>query len=163
MRAPNRPLYLRQLRQALRSADKEFDERRFGQRGILDLLYEAQREGLVKLQRDRKGVLRIFPTTSAPAASPVSETAPEVVALPATVVAPAEAGIAETVSVQDEVAAQSIALSEGTPPSADLATGETEEEATAGRKTRKSRTATAGKGSRRKASAQRKAKEQSSE
>src|SRR5439155_19021598 len=37
--------------------------------GILDLLHQAQREGLIKLQRDRKGVWRIFPvSTPAPAA-----------------------------------------------------------------------------------------------
>ena len=68
-KAPNRPLYMRQVRQGMRLLDKNFDERRHGFRGILDLLHQAQREGLIKLQRDRKGVWRIFPvSTPAPAA-----------------------------------------------------------------------------------------------
>jgi uncharacterized protein (TIGR00288 family) len=60
-KAPNRPLYMRQVRQGMRSIDKNFDERRHGFRGILDLLHQAQREGLIRLQRDRKGVWRVFP------------------------------------------------------------------------------------------------------
>ena len=59
-KAPNRPLYMRHIRQALRTADKEFDERRYGFRGFLDFLHQAQREGWLKLQRDRKGVWRVF-------------------------------------------------------------------------------------------------------
>ena len=75
-KAPNRPLYLRQVRQGLRSADKNFDERRYGLHGVHDLLHLAQREGLVRLQRDRKGILRIFPAPSvatAPAAPAAGE------------------------------------------------------------------------------------------
>jgi uncharacterized LabA/DUF88 family protein len=81
-KAPNRPLYMRHIRQALRAVDKSFDERHAGFRGMLDLLHQAQREGWLRLQRDRKGVWRIFPVSpivSAPAepaaaAVPVSET-----------------------------------------------------------------------------------------
>jgi uncharacterized protein (TIGR00288 family) len=76
-KAPNRPLYMRHVRQALRAVDKNFDERRYGFRGFLDLLHEGQREGWLRLQRDRKGVWRVFPiVTSAAAAaeaSPVAE------------------------------------------------------------------------------------------
>lgn len=60
-KSPNRILYMRHIRQALRAADKDFDERRHGFRGLLDLLHQGQREGWLKLQRDRKGVWRIFP------------------------------------------------------------------------------------------------------
>jgi uncharacterized LabA/DUF88 family protein len=63
-KAPNRPLYMRQIRQALRSVDPTFDERRFGFRGVLDMLHQAQRESLLKLQRDREGVWRIFPISA---------------------------------------------------------------------------------------------------
>jgi uncharacterized LabA/DUF88 family protein len=69
-KSPNRPLYMRHIRQALRAVDKNFDERRAGFHGTLDLLHQAQREGWLRLQRDRKGVWRIFPvspTTSVPA------------------------------------------------------------------------------------------------
>lgn len=69
-KAPSRPLYLRQVSQILRPAGEEFDSRRHGFRGILDLLHQAQREGWLKLHRDRKGVWRIFPIPAAPEAAP---------------------------------------------------------------------------------------------
>jgi uncharacterized protein (TIGR00288 family) len=76
-KAPNRPLYMRHVRQALRAVDKNFDERQYGFRGFLDLLHEGQREGWLRLQRDRKGVWRVFPivaSAEAPlAAAPVVE------------------------------------------------------------------------------------------
>jgi len=76
-KAPNRPLYMRHIRQALRAVDKSFDERQYGFRGFLDLLHEGQREGWLRLQRDRKGVWRVFPLVASPeapaAASPVAE------------------------------------------------------------------------------------------
>jgi uncharacterized LabA/DUF88 family protein len=59
-KAPNRPLYLRQIRQLLRAAGSSVDERS-GFRGLLDLLHQAQREGWLRLHRDRKGVWRVFP------------------------------------------------------------------------------------------------------
>jgi uncharacterized LabA/DUF88 family protein/nucleoid-associated protein YgaU len=80
-KAPNRPLYLRQIRQILRTAGSSIDERS-GFRGLLDLLHQAQREGWLRLHRDRKGVWRVFPA-AAPAAVPavpaeVAAEAPEV-------------------------------------------------------------------------------------
>ena len=69
-KAPNRPLYLRQIRQLLRAAGSAVDERS-GFRGLLDLLHQAQREGWLRLHRDRKGVWRVFPAGgSAPALTP---------------------------------------------------------------------------------------------
>lgn len=75
-RAPNRPLYMRQVRQAMRTIEKNFDERRYGFRGVLDLLHQAQREGVVRLQRDHKGVWRIFPVAASAAAPSSAEPAP---------------------------------------------------------------------------------------
>jgi len=69
-KAPNRPLYLRQIRQLLRAAGSSVDERS-GFRGLLDLLHQAQREGWLRLHRDRKGVWRVFP-----AAGPTPALAP---------------------------------------------------------------------------------------
>jgi uncharacterized LabA/DUF88 family protein len=60
-KSPNRPLYMRHIRQGLKTAGREFDERRYGFRGILDLLHQGERDGLLRLTRDHKGVLRIFP------------------------------------------------------------------------------------------------------
>jgi len=70
-KAPNRPLYLRQIRQLLRAAGCFMDERS-GFRGLLDLLHQAQREGWLRLHRDRKGVWRVFPAGPAPAATPAA-------------------------------------------------------------------------------------------
>jgi uncharacterized LabA/DUF88 family protein len=79
-KAPGRPLYLRQIRQRLRALEPNFDERRYGYRGTLDLLHQAQREGWLKVMRDHKGVWRVHPVP-APAestSSPPSSAAPEV-------------------------------------------------------------------------------------
>jgi uncharacterized LabA/DUF88 family protein len=73
-KTPNRPLYMRHIRQALRAANKDFDERRYGFRGFLDLLHQGQREGLFHLQRDRRGVWRIFPAGTS-AAEPMAPAA----------------------------------------------------------------------------------------
>jgi hypothetical protein len=74
-KGPNRPLYMRQVRQALRVADPSFDERRYGFRSTLDLLHDGQRHGLLRLQRDHKGVWRIFPVLAS-AALPGAEEQP---------------------------------------------------------------------------------------
>ena len=77
-KAPSRPIYLRQVRQAMRGADARFDERQAGFRGLLDLLHQAQREGWLRLHRDRKGIWRIFATTAEAARAPVTpEAVPE--------------------------------------------------------------------------------------
>ena len=75
-KTPNRPLYMRQVRQALRAVDKDFDEHRYGFRGFLDLLHHAQRESLLHLQRDRKGIWRIFPLPTTAPPQPVQMTEP---------------------------------------------------------------------------------------
>ncbi len=75
-KSPNRPLYLRHIRHGLRAVDKEFDERRAGFARITDLLHAAQREGWLSLQRDRKGVLRMFYRPPSEGAGAVEEAAP---------------------------------------------------------------------------------------
>jgi uncharacterized LabA/DUF88 family protein len=52
------PMYLRNVKQILRAAS--FDERRFGFGGLMDLLKACQREGLIRIERDRRGGLRVF-------------------------------------------------------------------------------------------------------
>jgi len=59
------PMYLRNVKQILRqyrgeSGEPTFDERRYGFGGLLDLLKACQREGLVRIERDRRGGLRVF-------------------------------------------------------------------------------------------------------
>ena len=52
------PMYLRNVKQILRAAG--FDERRYGFTGLMELLKACQREGLMRIERDRRGGLRIF-------------------------------------------------------------------------------------------------------
>ena len=66
------PMYLRNVKQILRAA--QLDERRYGFGGLMDLLKACQRDGLLRVERDRRGGLRVFQgtglrggTTAAPA------------------------------------------------------------------------------------------------
>ncbi len=53
------PMYLRNVKQLLRAAN--FDERSYGFGGLMDLLRACQREGFMRVERDRRRGLRIFP------------------------------------------------------------------------------------------------------
>jgi uncharacterized LabA/DUF88 family protein len=55
---PRWPMYLRQMKQFLKNARPDFDERRYG--SLQDLLRACQKAGLVRLERDRQGGLRAF-------------------------------------------------------------------------------------------------------
>jgi hypothetical protein len=66
--APRWPMYPRQFKQFLRAADPTFDERKYG--SIAELMRACQKDGLLKLERDRQGGLRVFgPAGGAPRAS----------------------------------------------------------------------------------------------
>ncbi len=73
------PMYLRNFKQLLRAAEGGFDERRYGFMGLIDLLRAGQREGLVRLERDRRGGLRVFkgPALQQPGPSPAINPSPE--------------------------------------------------------------------------------------
>jgi uncharacterized LabA/DUF88 family protein len=60
---PRWPMYVRQAKQFLRNVDASFDERKFGFATPVDLLRACQREGLFRIERDRHGVMRLFPGT----------------------------------------------------------------------------------------------------
>jgi len=62
------PMYLRSFKQFLRSIQPPFDERQYGFSSIYDLVRQAQREGLLRVERNRQGILRIFPGERFPAA-----------------------------------------------------------------------------------------------
>ena len=62
------PMYLRNVKQILRSADGGFDDRRYGFGGLMDLLKACQRAGLVRIERDRRGGLRVFQGSALPGA-----------------------------------------------------------------------------------------------
>jgi uncharacterized LabA/DUF88 family protein len=55
---PRWPMYVRQFKQLLRSARPDFDERRYG--SIVDLMRACQKDGFLRLERDRQGGLRAF-------------------------------------------------------------------------------------------------------
>ena len=51
-------MYPRQFKQFLRNAQPDFDERKYG--SIADLMRACQKDGLLRLERDRQGALRVF-------------------------------------------------------------------------------------------------------
>ena len=55
---PRWPMYPRQFKQFLRAFQPDFDERRYGT--IADLMRACQKDGILRLERDRQGVLRVF-------------------------------------------------------------------------------------------------------
>jgi hypothetical protein len=63
-----RPLYLRNVKQLLRAEAPTFDEQQHGFASIVDLLRAGQSQNWLRLQRDRRGALRVFipPSGSAP-------------------------------------------------------------------------------------------------
>src|SRR5205085_1209624 len=70
---PRWPMYIRQLKQYLRANDKTLEEQTAGQGALLDLMRACQREGILRLERDRRGQMRVFPgsglSTGAPSDS----------------------------------------------------------------------------------------------
>jgi uncharacterized LabA/DUF88 family protein len=58
---PRWPMYIRQAKQFLRNVDMSFDERKYGFASLVDLMRACQRDGLFRIERDRQGVMRLFP------------------------------------------------------------------------------------------------------
>jgi uncharacterized LabA/DUF88 family protein len=120
---PRFPMYVRQVKQFIKTFDESFDERRYGFAGILDALRFGQREGLFRLDRDRRGGVRVHPgpqylklTQSPEAASAVQVLATD--ERPQEGLAPLDG---EAVAVQEErlVEDQQPPAPEPTPPEAD--------------------------------------------
>lgn len=116
-KSPNRPLYLRHIRHGLRAVDKDFDERRAGFARITDLLHSAQREGWLSLQRDRKGVLRMFYRPQAEAVAAVEEAVQAEAAASTDFWASGETVALEAPAALD-TAAQAEPVAEAPPPAA---------------------------------------------
>jgi uncharacterized protein (TIGR00288 family) len=78
---PRWPMYIRQAKQFLKGAIENFDERRYGFASVVDLLRAAAKTGVVRIERDRQGGMRVFPgAILKAAAAPASEAAqPETV------------------------------------------------------------------------------------
>ncbi len=70
------PMYIRNMKQLLRQAEPGFDERRYGFANLVDLLRALGRDGLLRLERDRQGALRVFQGPAWPQASAERQDAP---------------------------------------------------------------------------------------
>jgi hypothetical protein len=88
-------MYLRNVKQYIKNAAPTFDERRFGFTNFLETIRACQRSGLFRLERNRQGILRVFPgpqfphqASSAPMSAAEQERAAE-----AAFIAAAEAAI----------------------------------------------------------------------
>ena len=57
---PRWPMYVRQAKQYLRSAVAGFDEKNYGFASVVDLLRAAGKEGVLRIERDRQGAVRVF-------------------------------------------------------------------------------------------------------
>ncbi len=90
------PMYLRNVKQIFRQATPAFDERAYGFGSLVDLLRAAQREGLVRLDRDRQGVFRVFKGATTPAVAASEPQAPAIVEEAAPVQAPVDEPAQET-------------------------------------------------------------------
>jgi len=58
---PHWPMYLRNVKQYIKNAAPAFDERKFGFTNFLEAVRACQRSGLFRLERNRQGILRVFP------------------------------------------------------------------------------------------------------
>jgi hypothetical protein len=119
---PRWPMYVRQAKQFLRQSIEGFDERKYGFSSVVDLLRAAGREGVLRIERDRQGAIRVFPGANV-ASKPRAAEAPidldetvDVEVSPDSVVEPAEAEVLEAASVAP---AEAIEIEVEAPPVAE--------------------------------------------
>ena len=70
---PRWPMYIRQAKQFLKNSIEGFDERQYGFASVVDLLRAAAKVGVVRIERDRQGGMRVFPGGNLKVASVQSE------------------------------------------------------------------------------------------
>jgi uncharacterized LabA/DUF88 family protein len=58
---PHWPMYLRNVKQFIKNSFPTFDEHRYGFHSFLEAVRSGQRAGLFRLERNRQGILRVFP------------------------------------------------------------------------------------------------------
>jgi uncharacterized protein (TIGR00288 family) len=71
---PRWPMYVRQAKQFLRQSIEGFDERKYGFTSVVDLLRAAGKEGVLRIERDRQGAIRVFPGPNVAAKAHAAET-----------------------------------------------------------------------------------------
>jgi hypothetical protein len=130
---PRFPMYVRQAKQFLRSAIEGFDERKYGFASVVDLLRAAGKEGVLRIERDRQGAVRVFPgpnLVARPAPrfqEPVELDETVDVEVPQQAVHPVEEAVEEVIetpiiepepvqeSTEEEVVAEAVAVVEEKP------------------------------------------------
>jgi uncharacterized protein (TIGR00288 family) len=157
---PRWPMYVRQAKQFLRSSIDGFDERRYGFASVVDLLRAAGKEGVLRIERDRQGAIRVFPGPNLAArAQPVEpaidldetvdvEVPPEAVVIPAEVTVTEEPPIVDAevmspaLAAEERVESDEASPDERQPESNESAIGRIERprRATRSRKTASART-----------------------
>jgi uncharacterized protein (TIGR00288 family) len=74
---PHWPMYLRNVKQYIKNAAPTFDERKFGFTNFLETIRACQRSGLFRLERNRQGILRVFPGPQFPSQASLPMSASE--------------------------------------------------------------------------------------
>jgi uncharacterized LabA/DUF88 family protein len=121
---PRWPMYLRQIKQFIRASHPDFDDRKYG--SIVDLMRACQKEGLIRLERDRQGGLRVFSATgpagaSGNAGAPAADAAPPAVPSSANVYRPKSVTFGWVIGDDGEEAGESAsATGEGAEPDTDV-------------------------------------------
>ncbi len=82
---PHWPMYLRTFKQFLRSLQPPFDERQYGFSSTYELVRQAHKDGLLRVERNRQGILRIYPAERFPRTAPEQ---PSGEAMPAEILEP---------------------------------------------------------------------------
>lgn len=120
---PRWPMYVRQAKAFLRQAIEGFDERKYGFSSVVDLLRAAGKEGVLRIERDRQGAIRVFPGANigskpraADAPIDIDETV-DVEVPPDAVVEPAEAEVVEPTMATSPI--EAIEIEVEAPPVAD--------------------------------------------
>jgi uncharacterized LabA/DUF88 family protein len=119
---PRWPMYLRQIKQFIRASHPDFDDRKYG--SIVELMRACQKEGLIKLERDRQGGLRVFAAGGAAgapaAAAPVAaESGPAPVPSSANVYRPKSVTFGWVIGDDGEETAEAETTGEGDSADAD--------------------------------------------
>src|SRR5262249_20012952 len=114
---------VRQAKQFLRVSIEGFDERKYGFSSVVDLLRAAGKEGVLRIERDRQGAIRVFPganLTAKPRAVDgpidIDETV-DVEVPPDAIVEPADAEISE--SAAESAPVEAVEIEVEAPPVAD--------------------------------------------
>jgi hypothetical protein len=115
---PHWPMYVRNVKQYVKNAAPGFDERRYGVANFLEALRAAQRGGLLRLERNRQGILRVFPGGQFPAMErrtnlmeePVTAPPVDVIAEEAPTVLEEAAAVVEAEPILDAVAEPEVSV-----------------------------------------------------